>query len=105
MKRSDYWKVAVLSTATLQPHDQHDSISRLLNIKEIYYEPAALDYPRAQAVLSQHPDAQLLEVASHWNIPDLHGNEGAVEDWNRIKRTVLVLGVKKSLCVLANDAF
>jgi len=87
-----------LTTATLHPHDtQHDSISRLLNIKEIYYEPAALELPRGQAILAQHPDAQLIEVASHWNIPDLHGNEGAVEDWNRIKRTVLVLGVKKSL--------
>jgi spore photoproduct lyase family protein len=39
----------------------------------------------------------IVEVASHWNIPQLHGNEAAVEDWNRIKRTVLVLGSKKSL--------
>lgn len=87
-----------MTTASLQLQAaQNDSISRLLNIKEIYYEPAALDYPRAQTILAQHPEAQLIEVASHWNIPELHGNEGAVEDWNRIKRTVLVLGVKKSL--------
>jgi spore photoproduct lyase len=74
-----------------------DSISRLLTVQEIYYEPAALEYDRAQAILAQHPDAHLIEVASHWNIPELHGNEGAIEDWNRIKRTVLVLGVKQSL--------
>jgi spore photoproduct lyase len=87
-----------LTIATPQPQAvQHSSISRLLNIKDIYYEPAALEYPRAQTILAQHPEAHLIEVASHWNIPDLHGNEGAVEDWNRIKRTVLVLGVKKSL--------
>ncbi|MBD2021062.1 spore photoproduct lyase family protein [Leptolyngbya sp. FACHB-36] len=69
----------------------------MLNIKEIYYEPASLDYACGQAILAKYPDANLIEVASHWNIPSLHGNEGAVEDWNRIKRTVLVLGVKKSL--------
>jgi spore photoproduct lyase len=36
-------------------------------------------------------------VASHWRIPELHGNEGEVERWNHTKRTALVLGVKKSL--------
>lgn len=74
-----------------------EELARLLNIQEIYYEPAVLEYPRAQAILQDHSDARLIEVASHWNIPELHGNEGSVEDWNRIKRTVLVLGVKKSL--------
>lgn len=99
LKRSPISKTGlILTTATLHQHgNQSDSIARLLNIKEIYYEPAVLEYSRGQAILAQHPDAQLIEVASHWNIPELHGNEGAVEDWNRIKRTVLVLGVKKSL--------
>lgn len=87
-----------MSTSTAQPtHVQPDDLTRLLNIKEIYYEPAVLDYPRAETILANHPDANLIEVESHWNIPELHGDEGAVEDWNRIKRTVLVLGVKKSL--------
>lgn len=76
---------------------QQDSLDRLLNIKEIYYEPAIVNYPRGQAILAKYPDTKRIEVESHWNIPDLHGNEGSVEDWNRIKRTVLVLGVKKSL--------
>lgn len=80
-----------------QQNSQQDSLDRLLNIKEIYYEPAILNYPRGQDILNKYADARLIEVASHWNIPELHGNEGAVEDWNRIKRTVLVLGVKKSL--------
>jgi spore photoproduct lyase len=84
--------------STLQPQDQEQAaIARLLNVKEIYYEPDVLTYPRGQAILAKYPDAKRIEVASHWNIPELHGNEGAVEDWNRIKRTVLVLGVKKSL--------
>lgn len=76
---------------------QADSIRRLLNIKEIYYEPVVNDYARGQEILAQYPDAKLIEVASHWKIPELHGNSDSVEDWNRIKRTVLVLGVKKSL--------
>lgn len=87
----------------MPPATSPDAVLRLLNIKAIYYEPAALGFERAQAILVQHPDAQLIEVASHWQIPELHGNEGAVEDWNRIKRTVLVLGVKKSLQARPNS--
>jgi spore photoproduct lyase family protein len=82
---------------TLQNTANPDSLARLLNIQQIYYEPAVLDYSRGQAILANHPDAERIEVASHWNIPDLHGNSDAASDWNRIKRTVLVLGVKQSL--------
>jgi hypothetical protein len=42
-------------------------------------------------------DAARVGVASHWRIPELHGNEGSVRDWIRIKRDVLVLDVKKSI--------
>ena len=85
--------------SSAQPLSTHkaDDLRRLLSIKEIYYEKAALDYVRGQEILAQNGDASLIEVASHWNIPELHGNKESVEDWNRIKRTVLVLGVKKSL--------
>ncbi|BAZ09452.1 spore photoproduct lyase [Calothrix sp. NIES-4071] len=82
---------------TQQLPNTTEAIARLLNIKEIYYEKAILDYDRGQQVLAQHKDAKLIEVASHWNIPELHGNSDCAEDWNRIKRTVLVLGVKKSI--------
>ncbi len=78
-------------------------LERLLNIQEIYHEPDAFQYPRGQEILAQHPNASLIEVPSHWNIPDLHGNEGSVDDWTRIKRTVLVLGVKKSLQARPNS--
>lgn len=83
------------------PHS--DSLNRLLNIQEIYYEPAALEYARAQDILERYCDAKRIEVASHWNIPELHGNEDSVDDWNRIKRTVLVLGVKKSIAARPNS--
>lgn len=76
------------------------NVSSLLDIRTIYYEPAALDLPRGREILARYPDAERIEVSSHWNIPELHGNEALVEDWNRVKRTVLVLGVKKTLrCV------
>ncbi|MEP0903327.1 spore photoproduct lyase family protein [Nodosilinea sp. FACHB-13] len=78
-------------------------LERLLNIQEIYHEPDAFQYARGQEILAQHPNASLIEVPSHWNIPDLHGNEGSVDDWTRIKRTVLVLGVKKSLQARPNS--
>lgn len=83
--------------------DTQEDLRRLLNIQEIYHEPEIFErFERARDILSQHPDAKLIEVPSHWNIPDLHGNEGAVEDWNRIKRTVLVLGEKKSISARKN---
>lgn len=81
----------------LSLHHSTDELNRLLNIREIYFEPAVLDYPRAQEIFDQHPEASRIEVASHWQIPELNGNADSVGDWNRIKRSVLVLGVKKSL--------
>ncbi len=68
----------------------------LLNIDTIYLEPEVPAYERGREILARYPDAQHIEVPSHWQIPELHGNAGLVEDWIKIKRTVLVLGVKKS---------
>ena len=59
---------------------------QLIDIKKIYLEPAVRGYARGQQILAQHPNAELIEVASHWKIPSLHGNEGKAEDWLRIKR-------------------
>ena len=88
--------VATSAIASTQASAQTD-LRRLLNIQAVYYEPDIVNYARGIELLKQYPDATHIEVASHWNIPDLHGNEGSVEDWNRIKRTVLVLGIKKSI--------
>ena len=74
----------------------------LLDIDRIFLEPAVADYPRGAEILARFPDAQRIEVPSHWNIPSLHGNEGSVEDWVRIKRSTLVLGVKKGLSMRPN---
>jgi spore photoproduct lyase family protein len=70
---------------------------KLFQIKDIYYEPEALKYPRAQEVLSKFSNARLHPVKSHWNIPEVHKNPDNVADWNKVKRTVLILGTKKKL--------
>ena len=74
----------------------------LLDIRRIYVEPAAADLPRGQQVLQRWPDAERVEVASHWQIPELHGDQANVARWVRIKTEALVLGVKKSLAARPN---
>jgi len=76
--------------------------SPLLDVGTIYHEPAVFDYERGREILGRFPDARRVEVRSHWNIPGLHGNAGAAEDWLRVKKTTLVLGVRKSLEVRPN---
>ena len=76
--------------------------NRLLQVRRIYAEPAAADSARGRQVLGRFPDAEVVEVPSHWQIPDLHGNEGNVERWVRVKSETLVLGVKKSLTARPN---
>ena len=69
----------------------------LLRVERIYHEPNVAGYARGREVLDRFPDAERIEVPSHWNIPALHGDPGGVKDWNRNKKTVLVLGAKKGL--------
>ncbi|WP_040337225.1 spore photoproduct lyase family protein [Candidatus Blastococcus massiliensis] len=76
--------------------------NRLLQVRRIYAEPAAVDSPRGRQVLGRFPGAEIVEVPSHWQIPELHGNEGNVERWVRVKTETLVLGVKKSLSARPN---
>ena len=74
----------------------------LLDVRRIYAEPAALELPRGQQVLQRWPDAEVTEVASHWQIPELHGDQANVARWVRIKTEALVIGVKKSLTARPN---
>jgi len=76
--------------------------SRLLDVERIYLEPTVPDWARGRDILDRFPDAERIEVPSHWQIPGLHGNDGNVADWLRIKRGVLVLGEKKSLSARRN---
>ncbi|WP_238181077.1 spore photoproduct lyase family protein, partial [Methylobacterium trifolii] len=74
----------------------------LVDIETIYHEPAVAEFARGREILARYPDAARIVVPSHWNIPELHGNAGSVEDWVRIKRSTLVLGVKKGLAMRPN---
>lgn len=56
------------------------TIEDLLQIKEIYLAPDVRNYIRGQEILAKYPDAALTEVPSYWNIPELHGNHGSIED-------------------------
>lgn len=78
------------------------TISSLLDIKEIYLEPEIRNFTRGQQILAKYPEAKIVEVPSHWKIPELHGNEGSIDDWTQIKRNVLILGIKKSLAARPN---
>lgn len=78
------------------------TIEDLLDIQTIYLEPAVRSYARGLEILQQYPAARLIEVPSHWKIPELHGFAGLADDWIKIKRHTLVLGVKKSLACRPN---
>lgn len=69
---------------------------KLLNIKRIWAEHAAMDLPRGKEVIAKFPDAEIIDVQSHWKIKELHGNEGNIDRWVRIKTEDLVLGTKKA---------
>ncbi len=77
--------------------------SWLLDIQTIYHQPEVLDYPRGREILDSFPQAERIVVDSHWNIPGLNGFEGNLQNWNKIKRNVLVLGVKSSLYAQPNS--
>lgn len=76
--------------------------SWLLDIQAIYLEPKVSDHRRGREILERFPDAERILVDSHWKIPGLYGYEGNVDNWIRIKRNVLVLGVKSSLSARPN---
>jgi spore photoproduct lyase family protein len=82
---------------------KNKEISKLIDISKIYIEPDVRDFPRGIEILEQFPAAEIIEVPSHWKIPSLHGNEGSIDDWIKIKRQILVLGTKKSLTCRPNE--
>lgn len=73
----------------------------LIDPKLIYLEPAIRDYQRGREVLARFPNAELVEVASHWKIAQL-ADPALAEDWLRVKRDTLVLGVKKGMQMRPN---
>ena len=79
-----------------------DTARQLLQVRRIWAEPEAAASPRGRQVLSRFPAAELIEVDSHWQIEELHGNAGNIDRWVRLKSEDLVMGVKKSLSARPN---
>ncbi|RYG31518.1 spore photoproduct lyase family protein, partial [bacterium] len=73
---------------------QPASLPAILDVRTIYLQDAAREYSETNAILARFPSAEIIPVASHWRIPELHGNTELQSEWNRTKRTTLVLGVK-----------
>jgi spore photoproduct lyase family protein len=82
--------------------DEVPVANRLFDVRRVYAEPGAAASPRGRQVLARFPAAEVVEVPSHWQVPDLHGNEELVDRWVRVKSETLVLGVKKSLSARPN---
>jgi spore photoproduct lyase len=74
----------------------------LYNIETIYLQRSAIHLPRTKEILAKFPTAKQVFVNSHWQIPELAKQEENVENWNRIKRTTLVIGVKSGLSAREN---
>nr|WP_225448759.1 spore photoproduct lyase family protein [Streptacidiphilus sp. P02-A3a] len=96
------WDETVSAGPTSGGYRNSPQARRLLDVREVYAEPAALGSPRGQQILAELPEVRLIEVPSHWRIPSLHGNEGNVARWNRVKTETLVLGVRQTLTTRPN---
>lgn len=78
------------------------TIDHLLTIHAIYHEPDAFEFKRGKEILAKYPDAALIQVTAHNQIPELFGFEGSVEDWLWNKKNALILGTKKVLSARPN---
>lgn len=67
----------------------------LLDIKTIFLQEDARN-ERAEQIISKYPDANVIPVKSHQNIPELQ-NPDLIKNWNLVKKHVLVLGKMKTL--------
>ena len=74
----------------------------ILDIKKIYVEEAAYDFPRTYEVLEEFFGAEVINVDSHWKLEELNQNPEMISQWTQVKSHVLVLGVKSSIATRAN---
>jgi len=69
------------------------------SFKKIYVQRSIFDdiiwRSNAEKIIGRFPGAKVVEVESHWKIPELFEADAA--DWIRTKRESLVLGVKSGL--------
>lgn len=97
------WEDPAPPAAPHRPFRDSPEARRMLDVREVYAEPAALDSPRGRQIMARLPDdVRVVEVPGHWRIPSLHGNDGNIGRWVRIKTQTLVLGVKHKLTTRVN---
>ena len=69
------------------------------NFKKIYAQTSIFEdfiwRNNAQNIIARFPNAEVVEVKSHWQIPELF--EADAENWMQTKRESLVLGIKSGL--------
>lgn len=63
-------------------------------MKYIYLQTSATNTDLAGEVLFKFPNAEVIPVENHWNIPALHKNEELLSKWPLVKRQYLVIGNK-----------
>jgi tRNA A37 methylthiotransferase MiaB len=97
------WVTIPLEIPEVSGTSERSAAARILQVRQIYAEPAARNSQRGRQVLGRFPDAEVIDVPSHWKIPQLHGNAGNVDRWVRVKTETLVLGVRKSLSARPNS--
>jgi spore photoproduct lyase family protein len=68
---------------------------KLLDFRTIFLQEDAKN-ERSQQILKKYPNAKVVSVKSHWNIPQLQDKD-LVKKWNLVKKHILVLGKIKSL--------
>lgn len=87
-------------TSKLHKKYRKKGINRLnFNFKKIYVQSSIFEdfiwRGNAGNIINRFPDAEVVEVKSHWQIPELF--EADANDWMRTKRESLVLGIKSGL--------
>lgn len=74
----------------------------MLDIKKIFLQTEAKKYARTNEILNKYPTAEIKEVKSHWNIPELNDNPSLLKQWNKVKKEYLVIGVKSGMTFQKN---
>lgn len=84
---------------TIQKIIKIRKITLNFNFKKIYVQRSIFEdiiwRNNAEKIISRFPDAEIIEVESHWRIPELFDADAV--DWMRVKRESLVLGIKSGL--------
>jgi spore photoproduct lyase family protein len=74
----------------------------IVDPKNIYIQSKAKNTKIANEIIGKFPHANLIEVASHWNIPQLHGNSELASKWFSVKKETLVIGALSSMSFKEN---